>query len=399
MHILYLHQYFCPPGGIGNTRALDFARQWARQGHQVTVLTSAAYFPAALRQQQPAWEFDLEPGLRVHVLDIPYAHMMGFSQRIRAFLAFYRGMMRYGKRLAQPDLIYASSTPPTVGEAGRRLARHWQIPFVFETVDVWPDVPEGMGILRNRVLLAWLHQRVRRIYTAAAHIVCLSEGMRDQVLSHAVAPDKVSVLHNGTDVQAFPYTERPDRATVTCIYAGTVGIANGLDQLLYAAKAIALDGHAHIRFRIIGAGNDLARVQACAQQLQLTNVSFEPGLPKEEVPALLHAADIGIVCFAPYPVLAANSANKWYDYLASGLPVVTNYTGWQADYIRTWNCGLSAPQGDVAAFAAQIVRLAGDAALRREMGLQGRRLAETHFDRAMLADRLMGIFETVRATR
>ena len=393
MHVLYLHQYFCPPGGMGNTRSLDFARHWVSRGHQVTIFTSAAYFPQAQRRDQPFWEYELEPGLRVHVCDVPYAHMMGFRARVRAFLAFYRAVMRHAKDLPRPDLIYASSTPPTVGEAGRKLARRWDVPFVFETVDVWPDVPEGMGILRNPVLLAWLHRRVRRIYLEAAQIVTLSEGMRAQVLQHIQAPNKVHVLHNGTDTRAFTYRERPQRDTVTCIYTGTVGIANDVTQVLHAAKRLEDAGHSHIRFRIVGVGNDLARVQKLADELRLGNLSLERGVPKEDVPALLHAADIGLVTFAPFPVLEANSANKWYDYLATGLPVVTNYGGWQADYMRDWGCGLSAPQGDVAAFADQILRLANDAALRRQMGLQGRMLAEQHFDRAMLAERLMALLQ------
>jgi glycosyltransferase involved in cell wall biosynthesis len=393
MHVLYLHQYFCPPGGMGNTRSLDFARAWVRQGHTVDIFTSAAYFPAHLRRPEPFWEMELEPGLRVYVLDVPYAHMMGFRQRVQAFLAFYRGILRHARALPKPDLIYASSTPPTVGEAGRKLARQWGIPFVFETVDVWPDVPEGMGILRNPLLLAWLHRRVRRIYREAAQVVTLSEGMRAQVLSHIDAPGKVHVIHNGTDTHAFAYTERPPRETITCIYTGTVGIANGVDQLLLAAQHLAHAGHTQIRFRVVGGGNDLVRVRALAERLQLKNVHFEAGVPKEAVPALLQSADIGLVTFAPFPVLEANSANKWYDYLASGLPVVTNYGGWQADYMREWNCGLSAPQGDVAAFAGQVLRLAQDAALRRQMGQQGRLLAETHFDRTALAERLMVLLE------
>jgi glycosyltransferase involved in cell wall biosynthesis len=395
MHVLYLHQYFCPPGGMGNTRSLDFARSWVSQGHQVTIFTSAAYFPDAQRRALPFWDYELEPGLRVFVLDVPYTHMMGFRRRVMAFLAFYRGMMRHAAKLPKPDLIYASSTPPTVGEAGRKLARRWGVPFVFETVDVWPDVPEGMGILRNPVLLAWLHRRVKRIYREAALIVTLSEGMRAQVLRHINAPDKVQVLHNGTDTRAFHYLERTPNDTVTCIYTGTIGVANDVAQVVVAAKRLEEAGHAHIRFRIVGSGNDLARVRQLADTLRPGNLSFVAGVPKEEVPAMLQAADIGLVTFAAHPVLEANSANKWYDYLATGLPVVTNYGGWQADYMREWNCGLSAPQGDVAAFAAQILRLANDAALRQQMGRQGRLLAETHFDRALLAARLMDLLEAI----
>jgi glycosyltransferase involved in cell wall biosynthesis len=398
MHLLYLHQYFCPPGGMGNTRSLDFARRWVSRGHQVTIFTSSAYFPADQRRVAHYWDYELEPGLRVFVLNVAYSHMMPFRRRVMAFLAFYRGILLHAPQLPKPDLIYASSTPPSVGEAGRKLARRWGIPYVFETVDVWPDVPEGMGILRNRLLLAWLHRRVNRIYREAAMVITLSEGMRTQVLSHYNRPGRVHVIHNGTDTKAFQFQGPRKKDIVTCIYTGTIGIANGVDQLLLAAKHLEEAGHHDIRFRIVGGGNDLARVRALADNLQLQHVTFEPGVPKEEVPALLASADIGIVTFAPYPVLEANSANKWFDYLASGLPVVTNYQGWQAEYMHGWGCGRAAKQGDVADFAEQIRYVAQDQdhPMRMAMHLRARQLAEHHFDRTKLADRLMKLLEKCR---
>ena len=392
MHILYLHQYFCPPGGHGNTRSLDFAREWVATGHEVTVLSSAAYFPKEMVHNKPHWEIELEQGLKVHVLNVPYSHMMPFKERVVAFLRFYRAAMRYANGLARPDMIYASSTPPTIGELGRRLGRRWGIPYVFETVDVWPDVPEGMGIVRNRWVLKWLYRRLKKIYRDAEKIVTLSEGMRDQVLRTWPVPEKVVVVHNGTNLELFPYQERPTRSPVTCLYAGTVGVANGLEALVDAAVILKGQGRSDIQIKVLGGGNALARVKAYAAQHEIRHFEFLAPVPKEEVQAILEGADIGVVCFAPYAVLEANSANKWYDYLASGLAVVTNYGGWQADYMREWDCGLSAPQGDAEAFAMQIVRLADDAELRKRMGRNGRALAEHAFDRRILAKRVLEIF-------
>lgn len=396
MRILYLHQYFCPPGGSGNNRSYELARQWTAAGHEVTILTSPAYFPDAFKKDEDQYAFAVD-GIQVVVLNVDYHHEMGFSTRIRSWIKFYR-MAR--KRLAAWtafDLIYASSTPLTVGELGRRLSRQTGIPYVFETVDVWPDVPIGMGVVKNPLLIKWLHRKTNRIYKEAAAIVSLSEGMRDQVLSHGVPKEKVYVIHNGTHPAAFPYVERPLRPGAQVIYTGTVGKANGLHHLVDAAAALEREGRKDIHFTVVGQGNDLDRVKVYAQELALTNLVFRDRVPKEEVHQLLADADIGMVCFATHAVLEANSANKFYDYLSAGLPVVLNYQGWQAEYLEEHGGGLAAPQGDLDALVANIVRLADDPVERRSMGLAGRSLVVEKFDRTQLADQLLDLFKNVLA--
>ncbi len=427
MRILYLHQYFCPPGGSGNNRSYELARAWVQAGHEVTLLTSPAYFPPAYQQDQLVHSFELD-GIRVVVLKVDYAHEMRFRQRIGTWLRFFRKARRRIWKWTDVDLVYASSTPLTIGELGRIVHRRRGIPLVFETVDVWPDVPIGMGILKNRMLIRYIQRRTNRIYRDAAAVVTLSEGMRDQVLSHGVPPGKVHVIHNGTDPSSFPYVERfeqsaqseqskqPDQSKQSdqsrqsdesdqsvpsrhpetlVIYTGTVGIANGLDQLVDAAKAVEAQGRTDIQFLVVGQGNDLDRVLAYTAAQKVTNLTFKKRVPKEEVSDLLARADIGCVCFAPYPVLEANSANKFYDYLASGLPVVLNYKGWQADYLARYGGGLTSEQGDIAGWVENIIALTDQPELRKSEGKKGREMVEKYFDRRVLSTRLLELFSTV----
>jgi glycosyltransferase involved in cell wall biosynthesis len=395
MHILYLHQYFCPPGGAGNNRSMDLARAWVQAGHRVTMLTSTAYFPASMHFQGRKRDMEVE-GVQVVALNIPYSHMMGFQQRIKAFLRFYFQGLKAGRKLAKPDLIYASSTPPTVGEMGRKLARRWGIPFVFETVDVWPDVPIGMGIVKNRMLAKWMTHRVDRIYAEARLIVALSDGMKEQILSHGVPEEKVLISYNGTRLDAFPYVERLPREGLHVIYTGTVGKANDVGQLVWAASMLKHHRDIHdIEVTILGGGNDLEHVKAKAGLLRAENVRFLPMVAKEEVAPLLARAHAGIVTFAGYPVLEANSANKFYDYLASGLPVIINYKGWQAKYLEEWNCGLSSEMTDVEGLADNMKHLRNNPGLCAEMGRNARRLAEAKFDREKIALELLKEFERI----
>jgi glycosyltransferase involved in cell wall biosynthesis len=394
MHILYIHQYFCPPGGAGNNRSFDLARAWVQAGHEVTMLTSTAYFPEDQRSSHSDTTFDCD-GIRVVALAVDYRHLMGFGRRVLSFLKFYFRALRAAKGLSRPDMIYASSTPLTVGEVGRKLGRKWHIPFVFEAVDVWPDVPIGMGIIRNGMLQNWLHRRTDQIYAEAKAIVTLSDGMKGQILRHGVPEAKVHVVYNGVDLHAFPFVERMAGEKVHVIYTGTVGLANGVDAIVGLCARLRELGRTDILVTVVGGGNDWERVMALAQAQRLGNLDFRPTVPKEQVSAILATADIGLVTFAPFPVLEANSANKFYDYLASGLPVVINYRGWQAAYLHDYDCGLSSDMGDLEGFVRNVVRLADEPWSRRNMGRNGNRLARERFDRQMLAAELLRLFDVI----
>ena len=113
--------------------------------------------------------------------------------------------------------------------------------------------------------------------------------------------------------------------------------------------------------------------------MQVRNVHFIDSVPKNKIKTYFDAADIGTVIFVPYPILNTNSANKFFDYLASGLPVLTNYEGWQQIYLEEYNCGFSSKE----AFKIneKILALYYNNELLIEMGKNARLLACSKFDR------------------
>jgi hypothetical protein len=72
MHILYLHQYFVPPDGIGGTRSYEFARRLVRAGHRVTLITSKARIPDNYFSGNKKTDIVID-GINVKALNIPYS--------------------------------------------------------------------------------------------------------------------------------------------------------------------------------------------------------------------------------------------------------------------------------------------------------------------------------------
>ncbi|MDP5172751.1 MAG: glycosyltransferase family 4 protein [Bacteroidia bacterium] len=359
------------------------ARLWASQGHKVTLLCSQAYFPEEQRQKEPiVYE---QEGVEIHALDVSYDHHFSFFKRARAFFRFYAKGLAYAfTKLEKPDFILAYTAPLFVAWLGQRLASRFDVPWILEIADVWPDVPIEMGLIPHGPWRPFLRVRTRNAYDSANGIITFSPGMKDLILAQGVPSTKVEVSYNGTLMDNWPEIDRnrPESQPVELLYAGTIGLANDLSQLLHAMDILEkMEDLPAYRLTILGVGNDLTMVRDEGKRLQLKKVRFLQRVNREELPELFQAADIGLVSFAPYPILATNSATKFFDYMAAGLPVVINYQGWQAQVLQDANAGLSTPQGDYVALASNIARLIKDSHLRQEMGKNARQYAEKHFDR------------------
>ncbi|MEL6132534.1 MAG: glycosyltransferase family 4 protein [Bacteroidota bacterium] len=394
MHLLYLQQLLILPKMAGNTRSWEFTQHWHQQGVEVTLITSSATL-----KQHP--DFPSEPdypllwkyqGVDIWVIDVDYDHEMSFPKRIISFLYFMWKVLGLAKALSPPDAVLAYTAPLSVAEMGRRLAYKWKCPFFLEVADVWPEVPIGMGIIRHPLLIRWLRKRTDLIYQAAQHIFAFSPDMKQLIQQTHISPTKITTIFNGTKIPNMSESLQFGNASthpVRFIYAGTLGIANGVGQLIQAFHLLEQRGHEHIRLDIVGDGNDAEQVQALAQELGVRQVSFHQRVPRETLNQFWDQADIGLITFAPFPILESNAATKFFDYLAVGLPVIINYGGWQADYLQKFRCGLSSHQGDIEAFARNMLFLSHNPALRRRMGAEGRLLAQRMFDRSKLAHRML----------
>jgi glycosyltransferase involved in cell wall biosynthesis len=129
--------------------------------------------------------------------------------------------------------------------------------------------------------------------------------------------------------------------------------------------------------------------------LRLNNVSFIPSVPKDEITSALAAADTGVAILKPVDAYKTTYPNKVFDYMCAGRPVLLAIDGVIREVVQTANCGIYTPPGDPAALAQAVRTLAADPARSREVGLNGRRYVEVHFNRPVLAEKLALIMEAM----
>jgi glycosyltransferase involved in cell wall biosynthesis len=403
MHILYIHQYFATPSGSTGTRSYEFAKRWVQAGHRVTVLTTPAQLTARDLSANGRSEFIRRgsiDGIDVLVVNVAYRQTMRIGRRVLSFLGFMAAACWLAVCLPGIDVVFATSTPLTVGVPAV-LARWIRgRPFVFEVRDLWPAIPIEMGILRSKALIRAARALESLIYRQAQAIVTLSPGA-ENVIRGAIPKDKkVVTIPNAADTDLF----RPDvdgtaarqrlgwQGHFVCIHAGAMGPVNGLDLVIRAAQRLREDRN--FLFVFVGEGSEKDRLRTMAGGLGLRNVQFLGRLPKHDLPMILAAADLCLMTISPVPILEHNCANKLFDYLSAGRPVLLNYGGWQRDLLEKAQAGTGCRLGDEDEFVDKLVQLRANAARFWEMPRNARRLAAVRFNRDDLAAQALTVIQT-----
>jgi glycosyltransferase involved in cell wall biosynthesis len=273
---------------------------------------------------------------------------------------------------------------------------------VFEVRDLWPESAVTSGVLpAGGVITRALEALERFAYAKADRINVLTPAFRDDILRRGLAPaDKIVFVPNGADVRLFSPGPRDndtrralgwgDRFVV--MYAGAHGRANALGQLLDAADK--LRARTDILFAFVGDGAERARLEEDARRRGLGNVMFHGAQPKERMPGIVQACDVGAAVLQNNPTFKTVYPNKVFDYMACERPTLLAIDG----VARTLVCddakaGAFAPPEDGAALAAAVEKLAADPAGRAAMGRSGRAWVLQNATREALGARYLAILE------
>jgi glycosyltransferase involved in cell wall biosynthesis len=343
-------------------------------------------------------------GIRVLCIAEPYGNRMSFARRLLAFGRFARAATKVVGRL-DADLVFATSTPLTVGLPGMRGAKRLGVPFVFEVRDLWPELAIAMGVVKNRPLIWYTRRLERRIYHAARRIVALSPGIKAGIESTGYPSERIDLIPNSCDLDLFKPSDEPlederfgPPEDFRLCFTGAHGLANGLDAVLDAVTVLKRRGERGARFVFIGQGRLRDRLIERSRREGLDEmISWVASIPKAELAEVLPRMDVGMMILKNVPAFYyGTSPNKFFDFIASGLPVLNNYPGWLAEMIEEHQCGKVVPPDDPEAFADAVVWFRDHRDELPDMGRRARELAEARFSRDELGDRFVKVLEEAR---
>lgn len=388
--IWVINQYALPSLAAGGTRHADQAAAWAKRGHNVRIWASpsaaaamAVPPPTELARGSVAFEW------------VPLKEHSGNGLgRIMGMVQFAQALVRRGLTLARrerPDVIVGSTPHPFAALAGSLLARRLGVRFVLEVRDIWPlSVMEIMGVSRRHPFVRLLSGIEKYLYRNSDAIVGLMNNL-DRHVRETIGADgpPVTWIPNGVDLTLYRDLSdvEPSRRPFKIVYAGAHGVPNNMETALAAMGAVDDPG---VELHLYGDG--VSKPALIAAAADLPNVVFHDPVPKAEIPRILTSADALIICWKDSPLYAHGvSANKLFDYLASGRPIVQSYSG-ANDIIQESGAGITVPAEDPMSLADAIKKLAD--APDDELAEMGRRastwVAENRSVEA-LADRFLPI--------
>lgn len=345
-------------------------------------------------------ETQYHEGIRVKVINVTIDNKQTILKRIWSFIRFMFFSTWYALTLPA-DIVVASSGPITVGFPGlvARYLRRRKL--VFEVRDLWPSGAVELGIIRNRLVVRFAYWFEKQCYSAASHIITLSEGMSDDIQKR-YGLTKQTAVTNSANIALFgtvsskvtPFSEKK-----YAIYTGNIGDVNNSVWLFNSARELKRRGREDIIILLIGEGQQREQLEEVALKDGITNFVRLPLMPKEELVTYIQQAMVSLVPLKGTPVLDTSSPNKFFESLAAGVPVIQNTKGWMKDFLETHKVGFTIDPDDAPALADLLIELSENSVELKCVGENAKILATKYFDKDMLAAKMLSVLEEVHVTK
>jgi glycosyltransferase involved in cell wall biosynthesis len=248
---------------------------------------------------------------------------MGFIRRILSFISFSLKSLKILFSI-DADIIYATSTPLTIGIPAIIFSKLKAKPMIFEVRDLWPELPIAVGALKSsfaKHIALWLEKKT---YKNSRKIIALSNGMRDGIIKKGYPIDQINVITNLSNTKIYDSLDTtnnikveinnyvPDPLDKLVIYTGAFGHVNDVNYLIKIAGELK-NVNNKIKFIIAGEGVESQNIISMAQKLGVLEQSvfiINP-LEKSKIPLLYSKASVVTSLFINLKELWNNSANKF----------------------------------------------------------------------------------------
>lgn len=405
-NIWILNQYgSLPSTGIGG-RHRHLSRELVELGFKVTLVS--ARWTHGTRDENAAdnapelEKFEGFQFLRIPVRKYKHAHD---KKRVLNWFSFAWRTRNLRERLGEkPDVIIYSS-PSLIGYlTAYRLAKKNKAKLIFEIRDIWPLTLILMGGFSKRhpfiKFMQWIEDFA---YKKSDFVISNLEGAAEHAESRGLDPSNFFWIPNGFSKNELEEVDSDKLNIIDAIkeqpfsvtYTGAVGEANSLDTMIEAANL--LKDKSSIHFNIVGRGRLYGHLQSKSSELGLDNVHFWGSVNKNQVQPVLQVSSVcGMFQKNMELYRYGVAANKMFDYLYCGRPVINSYSGGY-DVISRYRSGVTVPAEDPQALADGIINLSkvSPEALT-EMGSNGKKAVVEDHEYQKIALKLKSVLMSER---
>lgn len=326
MRLLFINQYYWPDEAATAQLLADLAEDLAAAGHEVTVLCGRGRYSCKV---VPADGKSLHRGVHIQRVWGTDWGRFSFFGRILDMATFMIAAAWVLAWLPRKDAVVSMTSPPLVSELALRYHRRTGASMMLWVQDIYPDIAEKLGALRNPLLRWLLRYRVRKMYDASSVMIVPGEDMRMTLRKYVREPNRIHVVPNWTDldlIRCTPVSGNSFRHAQgwgderIIMYSGNLGAAHELDAMgdLLGFLQNKIDG---LRLVLVG---DSPRHRQFAAQVRakgferLTELPFQS---RQDLGDLLGAADVHLIS-QRLEVDGLLVPSKFYGAVAAGRPVL-----------------------------------------------------------------------------
>jgi len=312
---------------------------------------------------------------------LPYFHIPG--RRWSEIPAMITKLVRLLRR-EQFQVVHTHMLQATI--VGQLAAQIAGVPMRLVTRHYTPDV-----YARKQPLMRWLDHHLAR---KATHVIAVSGAVRDGLVEQGrVPPERVSVIHNGIDLQAFDADRTdpplswgtPGEPGVWLGCVGSLFHRKGHADLLRALVKV-IEVQPQTRLMLVGEGPEQARLEALARELGIADHVLFAGF-QSQIPALVRRFDYYV-----HPSLHEPFGIAILEAMAAGKAVIGTNTGGIPELVIHGETGLLVPPSDPVALAAAILHLVSNPATAQPMGARGRQRVERYFNIRVTVDKYQELY-------
>ena len=324
MRIALIADTFPPLRTSGAVQLRDLSREFARQGHALTVMLPAA-------DLSTPWHLDELDGVQVLRLRAPRTKDIGYVRRTLGELLMPFAMQRNLRRspLAGQRWDGVVWYAPSIfhGPLASALTKSSACKGYLIIRDIFPEWAVDMGLMGRGLPYRFFDAVARYQYAVADFIGVQTPGNQSYFAEWMRKPGRrLEVLQNWLDKPAqqrcsIRVEQTPLAGRKVFVYAGNMGVAQGMDILLDLAAR--LQSRDDVGFLFVGRGSDAQRLRTAAQTRGLSNVLFFDEVDPDEIPDLYAQCSVGLVALDPRHK-SHNIPGKFLTYMQSGLPVLAN---------------------------------------------------------------------------
>ncbi len=393
--LFYTYNYYPEPIGIAPLMT-ELAEGLVKRGHEVRVITAMPNYPE--RKIYPAYQGkwysqEVRNGVHIQRCYVWIRPQPGLLTRFLLESSFIGLSCLQALRGWRPEIILntSPSLPASVPVALLKLL--YDCPTVLNLQDILPEAAVQTGLLRNCFAIRVFELLEKFAYRSATHISVIAEGFRQNLLSKGIPNHKMQVIPNWVDVHFIRPVDKYNNAfrqanglknKFVVMYSGNIARTQGIRTIIQAAAK--LQDHDQLVFVIVGEESRLAELAEYQRQLGVENVLLRPFAPRQELPEMLAAADVGLIV-QKRNVVGFNMPSKTQVLLASGRPIVAAVPddGSAAEAIRESQGGLVVEPESANALAEAIQHLYKHPDIVERLGQEGRRYAlrEYSFEEAI----------------